>query len=161
MPFQIVCLFVCVCVRGYANISTQRVGDTSKLNRPVRIRARPIGPPHLPHVSWKATKWGCPSNETGKTEALCHSRYDTIKIPPAQRPWEHRPEFCRRSPVMVTFPYKWTILERDVKPYIITIINYPFYICSLSGTQKKLCLDFKLKSHELYVYTSKNFRSRA
>jgi hypothetical protein len=28
------------------------------------------------------TKWGGPSDETRKTEAPCHSRYGTIKIPP-------------------------------------------------------------------------------
>jgi hypothetical protein len=63
------------------------------------------------------TKWGGPSDETGKTEAPCHSRCGMIKIPPCSNALsaKHRPKFCSSSPVMVTSPYKWNILERDVK----------------------------------------------
>jgi hypothetical protein len=70
-----------------------------------------------PRVSLKATKWGGPSDETGKTEATCHSRCDTIKIPPCSKTLsaEHSPKFCSSSSAMVTSPYKWKILERDVK----------------------------------------------
>jgi hypothetical protein len=54
------------------------------------------------------------SGETGKTEASCHSRCGTIKIPPCSKALsaEHRPKFCSSSPVMVTYPYKWNFLER-------------------------------------------------
>jgi hypothetical protein len=31
----------------------------------------------------------------------------------------HRPKFCSPSPVMVTSPFMWKILERDVKQWII------------------------------------------
>jgi hypothetical protein len=60
---------------------------------PVRIRVR-IDPPH-PRVSYEATEWGSPSDETGKTEALCHSKCGTIKIPPSSKALsaEHRPKF--------------------------------------------------------------------
>jgi hypothetical protein len=56
-----------------------------------------------------------------KTEALRHCRCDTIKIPPCSKALsaEHRPEFCSPSTAMVTCPYKWDILEWDVKQYII------------------------------------------
>ena len=33
-------------------------------------------------LSYKATKWGGPSNDTAKTEVPCHSRCGIIKIPP-------------------------------------------------------------------------------
>jgi hypothetical protein len=74
---------------------------------PVRIRVR-IDPPH---------PYACPSDETGKTEVPCRSRCDTIKIPPCSKALsaEHRPRFCSTSPEMVTYSYKWKILERDVK----------------------------------------------
>jgi hypothetical protein len=51
---------------------------------------------------------GCPSDETGKTEATYHSRYDTMKIPPCSKALskEHRPKFCSPSTVMVTSSYK-------------------------------------------------------
>jgi hypothetical protein len=60
-----------------------------------------------------------PSDETGKTEALCHSRWGTMKIPPCSKALstEHRPIFCSPSPVMVTSPYKWKILEWDLKQW--------------------------------------------
>ena len=54
-----------------------------------------------------------------KTEVPCHSRCGTIKIPPCSKSLstEHRPKFCSLSPAMVTSPYKWNILDRDVKHY--------------------------------------------
>ena len=60
---------------------------------------------------------GSPSDETRKTEALCHSRCGMIKIPPCSKVLRvvHWPQFCSPSPVMVTSPYiKWNILEWDV-----------------------------------------------
>jgi hypothetical protein len=87
--------------------------DTS----PVRILVR-IGPPY-PHACRKRRlhDWGGPSDETGKTEVLCHSRCGTIKIPFCSKALsaEHRPKFYSPSPAMVTSPCKWKILERDVK----------------------------------------------
>jgi hypothetical protein len=47
-----------------------------------------------------------------------HSNFNgTIKIPPCSKSFsaEYRPEFCSPSPVMATSPYKWKILEWDVK----------------------------------------------
>jgi hypothetical protein len=80
---------------------------------PVRIRSSTS-----PRVSYKATKWGGPSDETGKTEVPCRSRCGLIKIPPCSEALsaEHRPKFCSPSPAMATSPYKRNILERDVKP---------------------------------------------
>jgi hypothetical protein len=56
---------------------------------PVRIRVR------IDRVSCKATKWGGPSDETRKTEAPCHSKCGTIKIPRRSKALsaEHRPKF--------------------------------------------------------------------
>jgi hypothetical protein len=56
-----------------------------------------------------------------KTEAPYHSRCGTIKIPAYSKALsaEHRPRFCSPSPVMVTSPYEWKILEWDVKQKII------------------------------------------
>jgi hypothetical protein len=44
----------------------------------------------------EAPEWGGPSDETGKTEVLCHSRCGAIKIPPCSKALsaEHRPKFC-------------------------------------------------------------------
>jgi hypothetical protein len=44
-------------------------------------------------------------------------RCGTIKIPPCSKALsaDHKPKFCSPSPAMVTSPYKWKILERDVK----------------------------------------------
>jgi hypothetical protein len=58
------------------------------------------------------------SDETGKTEALCHSRCSKVKIPPCSKALsvEHRHKFCSPSPIMVTSPYKSKILEPDAKP---------------------------------------------
>jgi hypothetical protein len=41
-------------------------------------------------------QWGSPSDETGKTEAPCHWRCGTIKIPPCSKALsaEHRPNFA-------------------------------------------------------------------
>jgi hypothetical protein len=46
-------------------------------------------------VSYKATEWGGPSDENGTTEALCHSRCCTIKIPLCSKALsaEHKPKF--------------------------------------------------------------------
>jgi hypothetical protein len=43
-------------------------------------------------------------DETGKPEALCHSRCGTINIPPSSKALsaEHMPKFCSPSSVMVT-----------------------------------------------------------
>jgi Fe-S-cluster containining protein len=73
----------------------------SNTTTPVRIQAR-IDLPR-PLVCRKR-----PSDETGKTEAPCHSRCGTIKIPPCSRALsaKHRPKFCSPSPAMVTSPYK-------------------------------------------------------
>jgi hypothetical protein len=61
-----------------------------------------------PCMSKVATKWGGLSDETGKTEVLCHSRCGTIKIPLCSKALsaEHRPKFCSPSPAVVTSPYK-------------------------------------------------------
>jgi hypothetical protein len=52
----------------------------------------------------KVTKWSDSSDETGKTEVPCHSRCGT-KISFLLK-W-----IFTSSPVMVTFPYEWKILE--------------------------------------------------
>jgi hypothetical protein len=44
---------------------------------------------------------------------------------------EHRPKFCSPSPAMVKSPYKWTILERDVKLYIINQPTHAFHYFTL------------------------------
>ena len=36
----------------------------------------------IPSSTWMATKWSGPSHEIAKNEVPCHSRFDTIKIPP-------------------------------------------------------------------------------
>jgi hypothetical protein len=61
-------------------------------------------PPH----PLEATKWGGPSDVTGKTEALCHRRCGKIKIPQCSKALsaQHGPKFCSLSTAMVTFPYK-------------------------------------------------------
>jgi hypothetical protein len=51
---------------------------------PVRIRVR-IDPPHPLVCRKMATKWGGPSDETGKTEAPYHSKCGTITIPPCSK----------------------------------------------------------------------------
>jgi hypothetical protein len=50
----------------------------------------------------KRLKWGCPSDEIGKTKVQSHSSGDTIKIPPCSKALsaEHRPKFC--SPSLLT-----------------------------------------------------------
>jgi hypothetical protein len=82
-------------------------------NGPVRIRVR-IGPPHP--LACRKRRLN-PLDETGETEVPCHSRCGTIKIPPCSKALsaEHGPKFCSPSPAMVTSPYKWNILERDIK----------------------------------------------
>jgi hypothetical protein len=81
---------------------------------PVRIQVK-IDPPH---------PLGGPLDETGKTKAPCHSRCGTIKIPPCSKApsAKHRPKFDSPSPVMLTSPCKWKILERDVKQLSINLL---------------------------------------
>jgi hypothetical protein len=65
-----------------------------RIVQPVRIRVR-LDLPH-PHVCRKTQLvGGGPSDETGETEALCHSRCGTMKIPPCSKALsaEHRPNF--------------------------------------------------------------------
>jgi hypothetical protein len=59
-------------------------------------------------VMYEATEWGSLSDETGKTEAPCHSRCGTIKVPPYSKAMgdEHRTKICSSSPVIVMSPYK-------------------------------------------------------
>jgi hypothetical protein len=93
----------------YANFGWNRPSGS-----PVRIRDR-IDPPH-PLVCRKRRLNGAVLRiRAEKTKAPYHSRYGTIKIPPCSKTLsaEHRPKFCSPSPVMVTSPYKWKILERD------------------------------------------------
>jgi hypothetical protein len=51
-----------------------------------------------------------------KTEVLFHNRFGTIKIPPCSKALsaKNRPKFYSPSPAMVTSPYKWNNLKRDV-----------------------------------------------
>ena len=69
----------------------------------------------------EATNLGSPPGETVKTEAPCHSRYDTIKIPNclmavSAKP---RPKLCSLSSTILTFIYECIILERNRKQYAI------------------------------------------
>jgi hypothetical protein len=68
----------------------------------VRIQVR-IGPPN-PLVCLKR-RLRHPSDKTGKTEVLCHSRCGTIKITPCSKVLraEH---IYSLSPAMVTSPYR-------------------------------------------------------
>jgi hypothetical protein len=72
-----------------------------RANYPMRIRVR-IGPPHPLACRKKRSNGGGPSDETEKTEAPCHSRCGTIKIPPCSETLsaEHRTKFCSPSPAM-------------------------------------------------------------
>jgi hypothetical protein len=69
-------------------------------------------------------------------EAPCHSRCDTIKIPPCSKALcaKHSPKFCSLSPIVVTSPYKRNVLERDVNRWIINqsviilhVVNQTFF----------------------------------
>jgi hypothetical protein len=66
-------------------------------------------PSTSPWVSQEVTEWGGPSDETGKTDALCRSRCGMIKIPSCSKApsAEYRPKFCSLSPIMVMSAYKW------------------------------------------------------
>jgi hypothetical protein len=66
-------------------------------------------------------KCGIPLHETRKNEVPCHSRCGTIKIYSCSNALstEHRLNLCSHSSEMVTSPYKWKILEQNVKPWII------------------------------------------
>lgn len=82
-----------------------------------------------------------------KNEAPCHSRYGVIKISPCLMAIraELRPKFCRSSLTMVTFPYKWRILERYVKQYVISHI---FSSCTF------VVIDCVPQRHLLWVFIS-------
>jgi hypothetical protein len=84
-----------------------------------------------PCVSYEATEWGGPSDETGKAEGPCHSRCSTIKIPPCSKTLnsEHRPKHCCPSPAMVTSPYKWKISWTGRKTVNNQSMNTPFHNC--------------------------------
>jgi hypothetical protein len=92
------------------NREKQRSGLTRSIFWPINK----INRKSVVHSSYE---WGGPSDETWKTEAPCHIWCGTIKIPPCSKALsaEHRPKFCSPSPAMVTSPYKWKILVRDVK----------------------------------------------
>ena len=62
--------------------------------------------PLLVVQDYKSTKRFGPSTETAKTEAPCHIRYGTIKIPPCSKAinTEQRPQFYSISPSKVTSP---------------------------------------------------------
>lgn len=57
-----------------------------------------------PCLSLEVTKWGSPSDEITKIETPCHSRCDTINVPPCSKAAssEHRPKFNNPPPAMVT-----------------------------------------------------------
>ena len=56
----------------------------------------------------EATNLGSPPGETVKTEALCHSRLDTIKVPNCLMAVsaEPRPKLCSLSSTILTFIYE-------------------------------------------------------
>jgi hypothetical protein len=115
----------------------------------MRIRVR-ISPLH-PLVCRKRRLNGAVlrMRSTGKTEAPCHSRCGTIKIPICSKALsaEHRPKFCCPSPVMVTSPYKLNILERDVKQ-------------SINGTNKKLIEALKVLTSNIKQDVQRHFIQR-
>jgi hypothetical protein len=79
----------------------------------VRIRVR-IGPHHpLPVVrgDWIGRSFGWDRKNRGPvSQQVWHDKDPSLLKGP-----EHKPKFCSPSPVMVTSPYKWNILERDIK----------------------------------------------
>jgi hypothetical protein len=81
---------------------------------PVRIQVR-IDPPH-PLVCRKRRLNGVVFRMRPEKMSRCV----TVKMPPCSKTLsaEHRPKFCSPSPVMVTSPYKWNILERKVQSFI-------------------------------------------
>jgi hypothetical protein len=83
------------------------------------------------YVPPEATEWGDLSDETGKIEAPRHTMWGTINIPPCSKALsaEHRPKFCSPSPVMITSPHEWKILERDETKQIINLLHVVCY-CS-------------------------------
>jgi hypothetical protein len=72
-------------------------------------------------------KWGGHLDETRKTKVPCNEKTEVpcgrvtagvaINISPCSKALsaEHRPKFCSPSLVIEMSPYKWKILERDVK----------------------------------------------
>ena len=63
-----------------------------------------------------------PLDKTAKTEAYCHSRSDTIKIPsyPQAVGAENSPIFCSFSRAMTT--YEQNFLERDLQQRQISMV---------------------------------------
>jgi hypothetical protein len=88
---------------------------------PVRIWVR-IYPPH-PLVCRKRRMNGARSfgwdrkNRGSVSQKVWHDKDPSLLKGHERR--TYLPKFCSPSPVMVTSPYKWKILERDVKPPII------------------------------------------
>ena len=70
-----------------------------------------------PCLSEKAYNLGGLLYETPETEALCHSRYGTIKISPCSKVVcdEHGPKFLCHLTAMVKSPIKRNILKWDIK----------------------------------------------
>jgi hypothetical protein len=54
-----------------------------------------------------------PLDETGKTDVPCHSKCDSIKIPPCSKAMsaERRVKFCSPSPAMVTYHLLYRICQ--------------------------------------------------
>jgi hypothetical protein len=83
-----------------------------------------------------------------KNRVPCHSRCGTIKIPPCSTALstEQRTKFC--SLLTVASPYKWKILERDVKQYVI---NQSILITNKTGRLSQVWIFFS----KLYVDTTR------
>jgi hypothetical protein len=81
----------------------------------MRIRDR-VGPPH-PHVCCKRRLNEVTHPVRPEKPVSCHRSFGTINITfcSSALSVEHRPTFCSSSPAMVISPYKWKILDRDVK----------------------------------------------
>ena len=72
--------------------------------------------------TYKTTKWGRPSDETAKTEVLCHNRCDTIKIP-----------HCSKTRSTLLGPNLYSHSWRGIKQYIIKY-NVTSVQLNISGT---------------------------
>jgi hypothetical protein len=84
--------------------------------RPMRIRVR-IDPPH-PLVCRKRRLNGAilqmrPEKRGPVSQQVWHDKDPSLLK--GHLSAEQRPKFCSPSPVQVTSPFKWNILERDVK----------------------------------------------
>jgi hypothetical protein len=66
-------------------------------------------------------EWDSPSDETGKTEALCHNRCGTIKIPSYSKVLsaEHISKFCCLSPAInqPTKRFELTFIKVNLTDY--------------------------------------------